>query len=298
MDTRKLRHFLALCEHGTFHRAAEAVHLSQSALSRSIQSLEQELGAALFDRIGHKTHLTPFGKALVRRARQLLLEVNDTRREIALMQSGEFGEITLGVSPTPAAILLPPCLMDFAKTRPQLRVNVMMGRTPELIERLRAEKLDVAVVDASDIGNPDGLEIEFLGELPGDFLVRRGHPLLAMEHVDLAALMAYPIACSAISDELSRRIVEALGPDAHPSRLITYRCDSYHILRELVLRSDTVLMSVLAILHAELAAGDLLPLGIMPKALRGRYAIIRLAGRTPSPALNHLYEQARLHCRA
>jgi DNA-binding transcriptional LysR family regulator len=298
MDTRKLKHFIALCEHGTFHRAAEAVHLSQSALSRSIQALEQELGATLFDRVGHRSHLTAFGQSLARRAKRLLFEENELQRELALVRAGEFGEIVLGTSPTPSSLLLRPCLVEQARLRPQLRINIVMGRTRELLEALRAEKLDVVVVDAYDIGSADGLEIEQLATLPGDFLCRRGHPLLALPRVDFAAVRRHPIACSAVSEALARQLVETFGPEAHPDRLITYRCDSYEIQRQVVLQSDTVLMSVLAILRDEIEAGELVPLCLMPGVLQGRYAIVRLAGRTISPALEHIYFQARRHFRA
>lgn len=293
MDTRKLRHFVALCEYGTFNRAAEAAHLSQSALSRSIQALEQELGALLFDRIGHRTRLTAFGQSLLVRARRVLHEETELQRELALMQAGEFGEVALGVSPTPASMLLRRCLVEQARLRPRLRINVAMGRTRELLQMLRAERLDVVVVDATDIGDPDGLEIEHLATLPGDFLCRRGHPLLALPAVDLAAVQNYPVICSAVSDALAQTLVETFGLTAHPNRLMTYRCDSYEIQRQVVMQSDTVLMSVLAIMRAEIEAGELVPLGVMPAVLRGSYAIVRLPGRTLSPALVHIYEQAR-----
>lgn len=295
MDTRKLKHFIALCEHGTFHRAAAAVHLSQSALSRSIQALEQEVGAPLFDRSGHKTHLTVFGRSLAERARRLLFEEKELQRELALARAGEFGEIALGVSPTPAALMLRPCLVALARERPQLRVNIHLGRTPQLLAEVRAETLDLAVVDATDIADPGGLEIEPLASLAGDFLCRRGHPLLALARPGFADLMRHPVACSAVSDALARRLVASFGPAAHPDRLFTYRCDSYDIQREVVLHSDAVLMSVLAIMRRELDAGELVPLGILPPDLRGHYAAVRLAGRSRSPALDRIAELARRH---
>ncbi|BAL26898.1 LysR family transcriptional regulator [Azoarcus sp. KH32C] len=298
MDTRKLKHFIALCEHGTFHRAAEVVHLSQSALSRSIQALEQDLGAPLFDRVGHRTQLTVFGRSLAERARRVLFEENELQRELALARAGEFGEIGLGVSPTPASMLVRPCLIALAHERPQLRVNIVMGRTPQLLDELHAEKLDMVVVDATDIVNPGGLDIEPLARLPGDFMCRCGHPLLAMPRVGFDDLLRYPIACSAVSDTLARQLVAAFGPRAHPSRLITYRCDSYEIQREVVLHSDTVLLSVVAIMRAEIESGGLVPLGVMPAVLAGSYALVRLPGRSSSPALDRIADLARTHFRA
>ena len=71
MNLRQMEHLLALADSGSFSRAAESSHLTQSALSRSIQSLEEELGGALFDRIGKRNALTPLGHLAVQRARRV-----------------------------------------------------------------------------------------------------------------------------------------------------------------------------------------------------------------------------------
>ena len=77
MTLVQLRHLVALAESGSFSRAAERVHLTQPALSRSIQSLEEELGGSLFDRIGRRAELTAVGREILERARQLVLDAQD-----------------------------------------------------------------------------------------------------------------------------------------------------------------------------------------------------------------------------
>lgn len=293
MDIRKLKHFVALCDHGTFHRAAEAVHLSQSALSRSIQSLEQEMDVTLVDRSGHRSLLTPFGKALLARARRMILESNEIHRELALMRGGDAGSVNLGLSPTPASVLLRPCMVELAREHPRLRINAFMGRTPELIDELRAERYDLVVVDSSAILDPEGLAIERLPDQPGDFLCRRGHPILSLPQRDLGAVRRYPVSCSVVSGDLTRRLVDAFGPDGHPDRLVTFCCDSYDIQREVALESDMILMSVFSAVRREIESGALVPLGLFPPSLVGRYAVVRLAGRTPAPALALIYAIAR-----
>ena len=71
MNLQQLEHLLALAETGSFSRASEKVHLTQPALSRSIQMLEQELGMPLIDRIGKRNELTPFGAMVLARARRI-----------------------------------------------------------------------------------------------------------------------------------------------------------------------------------------------------------------------------------
>lgn len=296
MDTRRIRHFLALIEHRTFHKAAEAIHLSQSALSRSIQALEEELGAPLFDRTGHRAQITPFGRSLVHRAQRLLFEANELQREMTLLRSGDFGCITIGISPTPASVCLRPCLSALANAHPRLQMTAAVGRTPEIIEDLRAEKYDLAIVDVSAVDDPDGLDIEPLLPLSGGFLCRRDHPLLALKRITIGSLRQYPIACSPVSRPFAKRMVEVFGPAGHPDRLVTIFCDNYEIQREVALDGDVVLMSVFAILRQEIEAGDLVILKTSPKlVLQGRYAIVRMAGRTVSPAMEMICAEARRH---
>jgi len=293
MDTRKLKHFLALCEHGTFHKAAEVVHLSQSAISRSIQALEEELDVVLFDRSGHRAQLTSIGRSVAARARQLVFQEKEMQRELLLLQGGEAGEILIGASPTPASVFLQQCLSAFAQNRPKVKINVELGRTPDLIGRLRDEKLDLVIVDATDVVNPLGLDLEPLSALPGGFLCRKDHPLLRRDNIGFDDLLGFPIACSAISDALAKRFVSMFGPRALPENLFSYRCDSYEILKAVARTSDTLLLSVYEIMRDEIASGEMVVLNIFPEELPGSYCAARLSGRATWPVLEHLMVEVR-----
>ena len=80
MNLSQLRHLLALTQTGSFSRAAEQLHVTQSALSRSISALEEELGLKLVDRIGKSNELTPFGLSVVERARRIVQEAGELQR--------------------------------------------------------------------------------------------------------------------------------------------------------------------------------------------------------------------------
>ncbi|WP_369326084.1 LysR family transcriptional regulator [Alcaligenes nematophilus] len=298
MDFRKLRHFVAVCEHGTFHRAAQAVHLSQSALSRSIQALEQELGVPLFDRSSQRIFLTPYGRVLLERAPRVLQEGRALQRELALLQGEDAGSLRLGLSSTPAAVLLHPCMVALLEEYPRLRVDAVIGRTLELIEGLRREHYDMVVLDVSAVTDVRGLDIEYLPVMQGDMLVREGHPLLQLESLDFAAISQYPVACSVISDDLTDRLIAEFGAQGHPDSFVRFCCDSFSIQRDVVLDSDMVLMSVLAAVRRDIDAGDLVPLGFFSSSLSGHYALVRLSGRTQLPALDIVYDLARRLCRA
>ena len=104
-ELRHLRHALGLAEHRNFARAAEALHISQSALSRSIQSLEESLEVTLFDRAHGGVEPTIFGQLLLNSARDLDLAARDLQREINLAKGLSSGELKIGVGPWGAAML-------------------------------------------------------------------------------------------------------------------------------------------------------------------------------------------------
>jgi DNA-binding transcriptional LysR family regulator len=99
MELRQLRHLIAVVEHGSFSRAAEAVHLTQPALSRSIQALEASVGAAVVERNRGAIVPTDVGQLLLSHGRRLDTATRDLERDIALAQGLELGELRIGVGP-------------------------------------------------------------------------------------------------------------------------------------------------------------------------------------------------------
>jgi len=98
MDIKRLTHFIALAEEGRFALAAARVHLSQAAFSRSIQTLEERMGLRLFDRGAKGAKLTPVGEVVLQRARDLVFDSRCLERDIALVKSGDVGEISVGAA--------------------------------------------------------------------------------------------------------------------------------------------------------------------------------------------------------
>ena len=138
MHLKHLEHFLALAATASFSRAAEQLHLTQSALSRSIQSLEDELGGKLMDRIGKRNHLTPLGQAVVERAKRISLEASELKRSAELLQSGSGGAIRVGMGSGSGALLMTPLLHYAAQRHPAVKVSITRGSTE--LQLLRSEE--------------------------------------------------------------------------------------------------------------------------------------------------------------
>ncbi|MBN9747578.1 hypothetical protein DMP23_41880 [Amycolatopsis sp. A1MSW2902] len=100
MELRQVEHFLAVVRHGNFTRAAQDVHVVQSALSASIRKLEADLGAELFDRTTRRVTLTPAGEALLPLARQIAADVDSARGEVAAVTGLARGRVSIGTIQT------------------------------------------------------------------------------------------------------------------------------------------------------------------------------------------------------
>ena len=154
MNLRQLAHLTALAEQGSFSRAAERLHLTQSALSRSLQTLEDELGARLIDRSGRRSTLTPLGEAVLARAQRIVLEAAEIERSAELLRQGEAGTIRVGLGSGPGALLMTPLLSHVAARYPEVRVAIARGSTELQVHQLRQRELDALVIDDPVTGTP------------------------------------------------------------------------------------------------------------------------------------------------
>ena len=297
MNIKHLEHLLALADTGSFSRAAEKLFLTQSALSRSIQSLELDLGAKVLDRIGKRNELTPLGQDVVARARHIVREAAELRQSAKLLQDGGRGSISVGLGSGPAALLLVP-LMCAASTRQGMRVAVTQGPVELQILQLRSRQLDAMVVDMRRVIPATDLNIESLAELRAGLVVRAGHPLAAQQSVTLADVLHYPVASTPLSDEVARALVDQFGPQANPSEMVTLRCDDVASLVQTAAQTDAVFLGVIATARSGLADGSLVELTLQTQLrATARFAYVTLAGRTEAPAMAYFREFVREHLR-
>ena len=143
---RQLRTFIAATEHGSVSAAARALKLTQPAASLQLRELERLLGARLFDRARGKLIPTAAGAALLEPARRAQAAVADAVECVGEHRSGDAGRLRLGTGATACIYLLPAPLAAVRRRMPGLAITVATGNTREMLERLEAGDLDVAVV--------------------------------------------------------------------------------------------------------------------------------------------------------
>jgi DNA-binding transcriptional LysR family regulator len=189
VELRHLEHFLAVAEERSFTRAAARIHLVQSALSVSVQSLERELGAKLFDRTTHSVELTDAGTALVGEARRTLAAADAARDAVAAVRGGVRGTVRLGIMHSLALIDLASLLTRYHQEHPEVRLvpRPAEGGSAELVRDISEGKLDIAFA-SPPAGYPKDLEVRTIAAEEMLLACPPHHPLARRRRIALAEL--------------------------------------------------------------------------------------------------------------
>lgn len=208
MDTQALTAFLAVAESGSFSTAAERLFLTQPAVSKRIAQLEQQLGTRLFDRVGRRIRLTEAGEALLPRARQVLLELEDMGRAISNLTGTVSGTLRIGTSHHIGLHRLPPVLRRFSREYPDVKLDIHFIDSEEAWEAVLHGDLEMGVVTLPPQPDPR-LHSQAVWQDPLVFMAAPEHPLARLKRVPLETLTGYSaILPSPVT--FTRRIVESL----------------------------------------------------------------------------------------
>lgn len=145
MLLRHIRYLKAVADHGSFTRAAQALHVSQPALSQQIKELEERLGAQLLDRSGRQIQPTDLGRAYLERARRALDELEEGARAIRDVEDLSAGSLRLGITPTVAAYLIGPLSQRFRASYPGIALSIHVASHEEIEPALIDDRLDLGI---------------------------------------------------------------------------------------------------------------------------------------------------------
>ena len=191
LDSRRLRHFLAVYDMRTIGQAADKLCVTQPALSKSIRQLEEDLQAKLFDRTPLGVVPTVFGELLAQHAKIIRSEMRHAELEIAGLRGAVRGQVTIGVGPSIAANLMPIAARRLRLQRPGIRLTVTEGLVDTLIPALRRGELDLAVGSWPRVADAD-LTAEVLMQDHVCVVAGLTHPLAGKDRVELGDLLEYP----------------------------------------------------------------------------------------------------------
>jgi len=299
IDLRLLRHAQALAEHGSFSRAAEALNIAQPSLSRGIQALEARVGLPLFNRSRSGHEPTDFGRVFLQHAAEVLAEVGDLEREVALAKGLGAGELAVGLGPYVAEVLGPTCAARFAAAHPGVRLRTMMNDPAVLARLLRARTVDLVVAEASVVEGNDDFEIAAkLAPLAGYVVVRAGHPLAGKIPLEFADVLDYPFAQvvmlppRVLKPILAARRPPSVGAETSAAPFPAIECPTLHFAARIVANSSAFTFATLGMVQAELERGQIVPL-LQAPWMRAEWNIARLRKRTMSPAMIAFVEEVQ-----
>lgn len=146
MEFDQLRTFLAVLEHGSFVRAGQALHVSQSTVSFHVKALEQSVGATLLERGRGRVSPTSVGRVLLPYAERIAALCAEAAARLQAAESGEVGRLVLAASTVPGEYLLPPLLAEYRRRHPRIRVEMGVSDSEKATSMVLAKEADLAIV--------------------------------------------------------------------------------------------------------------------------------------------------------
>jgi DNA-binding transcriptional LysR family regulator len=282
LNLHALRLFAAVARHRSFSRAAEALHISQPAVSKAIRDFELQIGEPLLERgVPGGVGLTPVGARLLQHATTLFAAEAAAEEDLAELRGLRAGRIAVGASTTIATYLLPPVISAFHRGHSQIELTLASANTADIIARLLARELDVALVE----GRVDDPAISATPWRSDDLVLIAApfHRLAKLDRVTAADLASEVMLLREPGSGTREIVLDALG-DAGitPERLL--EVEGTETAKQLVASGFGVAIVSEAAARDQIALGRLKTLALQNFSLRRTLFRLDLPGRQPSAA--------------
>ena len=286
-NLRLLEYALALDRHGSFRRAAEAMHMTQPNFSRAIASLESQIGARLFDRSNRSVSATPEGAELLVRARRLLADATGLRDALEDYRQLRSGRVVIGAGPYALDLSVIETVVRLAKEHPRLQFEIIEGHWRDFGTRLLNAEVELAVVEMAIVSKDPRFEVEPLPVHSGCFYGRAGHPLAGRKGVTLAEVLAYPLVNVRVASRTiepgrfqpSTFAIDVQSGDLLPNITTT----SIATARAIIKRTDGIGIAAPVQLTEDLRLGAVAIIDAAEGVLQSSYGIAHLRGKVLSP---------------
>jgi DNA-binding transcriptional LysR family regulator len=233
LDVKRLRILREVAQAGSFSAAADALYLSQSAVSQQVATLEREVGMQLLDRTREGPKLTEAGRVLVGHADAAIARLEEAERELAAIAGLEGGELRLASFPTASATVLTEAVSIFHRRHPKVRLGVADAEPEQSLPELRRGEIDIALTfDYPSIPKLEDRDVErtlLLTEsmylcLPAD------HPLAAREAVPLTELAEEVWLCGSLPSTCGEVVIGACRAAGFEPR-VGFESDDYNVMQ-------------------------------------------------------------------
>jgi molybdate transport repressor ModE-like protein len=233
LDIKRLRILREVAAQGSFSAAADALFLSQSAVSQQIATLEREVGMQLLDRARGGPKLTDAGRVLVGHAEAAIARLDEAERELAAIAGLEGGELRLASFPSASATVLTEAVSVFHGRHPKVRLTIAEAEPEESLPRLKGGELDLALsFDYPSVPNPPDrdLELTLLLTESMHLALPKKHPLAERQVVPLAELSEERWLCGSRPSSCGEVVFRACR-DAGFEPQVGFESDDYHVMQ-------------------------------------------------------------------
>ncbi len=292
IDLKRLHHAHVLARCQNFSLAAKELSLSQSALTRSIQGLEEELGVQLFNRKRKGTAPTLFGIKLLEHSEIIANQMMQLERDMQDLQGIRSGTLNLGAGPAVAKIFIGATIGQFNQQHPNIDINVKLDNIPRLYTQLLEGDIEFIVGDPLYLNPSHKLDIRVFPRHPICFFCRQDHPVLQQSNLNLKAIFQYPFAAPYMAQHYTQALIKRFNlGNIRAERLSAccdIECDNMDIIESIVQQSDAISFCVPS--RRKLPETlTLIPLSVPD--LKTNYAVLQRPDKTLSPQANAFIKQ-------
>ena len=263
LDLRKITHMLALADHRSFSEAARTLNITQSALSRSVQSLESALDTKLFERTTREVSLTPAGRLGIEAARRILSSAADFYSSVHPARPDSAPELTVGMASVTASVLGPLLLRSFTREQPGLSLGLKVDAAEALYDHLLAEDVDVVIGTTETMPDKPQFRSQTVGMFPRGFFARADHPL-AGRPLEISDLASFSKAMSFPLPEQVIRTMELTYGLSSCSSFFQLKSNNYEALLDLMLSSETIVFGASIAYLNKIRSGQIVQLDTRP----------------------------------
>lgn len=290
---RHLQTFVEVARQKSVMKAAELLHVSQPAVTKTIRELEEVLGVAVFEREGRGIKITRYGEVFLRHAGAALTALRQGLDSVSQERSGDGVPVRIGALPTVSTRIMPRAMSLFLKEDTGARIKIVTGENAVLLEQLRVGDLDLVVGRLAAPEKMTGFSFEHLYSEQVVFAVRAGHPLLSGTQSAFAHLGDYPVLMptrASIIRPFVDQFLIANGIPGLPNQIETVS-DAFG--RAFVRTSDAIWIISAGVVASDIEDGTLAVLPIDTSETKGPVGLTMRADSVPSLPLAILMQTIR-----
>ena len=285
MNLRQLKIFLTVAKYRHFSKAAQELHITQSAVSMQIKQLEETLGVILFDRLGKTVHLTAAGRILEEQALRILGVEREIYQAIEELKGLERGSVAVGASTTPGIYILPTILGKYRRRYPHVALNYWIAETQQIEQMTLNNQLDFGIVGGHLVEQDLRIEPYLTDELI--LVVGANHPLATERGVGLEALQQLPFILRP-KGSATRKTIDDAAEDMDVKLNVTMELRDAESVKRLVIAELGVTIISKHAVQYELEAGRLVHVPVEGLSLKRQLVVVSRHDKALSTAAKAL----------